>query len=133
MQKKGRWLPLYTYDNYKKIIYRCSECNKSVMYKTNICPSCGADMIGAKKIKKYRRKKPIEVEAVQWTGDNLAELRKIDGVATIYFGDDIKIETLEGVITASIGDYIIKDMQGKLYSCKPEIFEQTYEEVIENE
>lgn len=81
-------------------------------------------------IKRYR-KKPVEIEAVQWTGNNLAELREMGGLTALYFNRDIKIKTLEGVMTASIGDYIIKGVQGELYPCKPEIFEQTYEEVIE--
>ena len=38
-----------------------------------------------------------------------------------------KIETLEGVMTASEGDYIIRGIQGEFYPCKPDIFEATYE------
>ena len=37
------------------------------------------------------------------------------------------ITTLEGVHTANVGDWIIKGIQGELYPCKPDIFEQTYE------
>jgi len=37
------------------------------------------------------------------------------------------IPTLEGELTASVGDYIIKGVKGEFYPCKPEIFEQTYE------
>ena len=44
----------------------------------------------------------------------------------------LKINTLEGIMTASVGDYIIKGVQGEFYPCKPDIFEQTYEE-IDNE
>ena len=36
------------------------------------------------------------------------------------------IKTLEGLMTASIGDYIIKGVNGEFYPCKPDIFEQTY-------
>lgn len=43
-----------------------------------------------------------------------------------------EIVTLEGVMQASEGDYIIKGVQGEFYACKPDIFEQTYE-VAENE
>ena len=39
------------------------------------------------------------------------------------------IATLEGVMQAKPGDYIIRGVQGEFYPCKPEIFEQTYEEV----
>lgn len=81
-------------------------------------------------IKKYR-KKPVEIEAVQWTGNNLAELRKMDGfdMRHVCFDGVLKIATLEGIMTASIGDYIIKGVQGEFYPCKPDIFEQTYDEV----
>lgn len=41
----------------------------------------------------------------------------------------IKIETLEGVMKASVGDYIIKGVNGEFYPCKPDIFNKTYEEV----
>lgn len=41
----------------------------------------------------------------------------------------IEIETLEGTMQASPGDYIIKGVQGEFYPCKPEIFEATYEAV----
>ena len=78
--------------------------------------------------KKYR-KKPVVIEAVQWTGDNLVEVSMLmphggyDGIAKT-----IKIETLEGEMVANIGDYIIKGIKGEFYPCKPDIFEQTYEE-----
>ena len=39
------------------------------------------------------------------------------------------IKTLEGEHLASIGDYIIKGVKGEFYPCKPDIFEQTYEEL----
>ena len=41
----------------------------------------------------------------------------------------LKIETLEGVMKASVGDYIIKGVNGEFYPCKPDIFQKTYEEV----
>lgn len=81
---------------------------------------------------KYR-KKPIEIEAVQWTGNNLAELRKMEGFnnAHICLDGVLKLATLEGITAASIGDFIIKGVQGEFYPCKPDIFEQTYEAVEE--
>lgn len=64
-----------------------------------------------KKIKKYR-KKPVVIEA--------------------YQTDEVMyIETLEGVLKADIGDYIITGVRGEQYPCKPDIFEATYEEVEE--
>ena len=96
-------------------------------------------------IKRYR-KKPVEIEALQWTGKNDAEIEYFVGDFLQGYGDNLVcyiprsnqylsklmyIRTLEGIMVASVGDYIIKGVQGEFYSCKPEIFEQTYEEVIE--
>jgi hypothetical protein len=81
---------------------------------------------------KYR-KKPVVIEAVQWTGPNLNELRNWitgsnlpTGVNSAY-GDFLHIETLEGCMEASLGDYIIKGIKGEFYPCKPDIFAATYE------
>jgi hypothetical protein len=41
----------------------------------------------------------------------------------------IQIQTLEGVMEASVGDWIIKGVKGEFYPCKPDIFKMTYEEV----
>lgn len=91
---------------------------------------------------KYR-KKPVEIEAFKWTGDReqsddpiwIVEAIKNQ---TVWFGvndnnevDSMFINTLEGVHKADIGDYIIKGVKGELYPCKPDIFEMTYDEVIE--
>lgn len=79
--------------------------------------------------KKYR-KKPVVIEAVQWTGDNDKEVQDFTGNDQ-YFAEpgELMIKTLEGVMLASIGDYIIKGVQGEFYPCKPGIFEATYEMV----
>ncbi len=73
------------------------------------------------------RKKPVVIEAIQWTG-NIDECKKFMGVICVK-GDYILIPTLEGQMTASPGDYIIKGVQGEFYPCKPDIFEATYEKV----
>jgi len=44
--------------------------------------------------------------------------------------DGFKIKTLEGEMTASIGDFVIKGVNGEFYPCKPDIFKKTYEEVV---
>lgn len=91
---------------------------------------------------KYR-KKPVVIEAVQWTGKNLGEINKFLGYDVKYkiLSDaayevgmappytEIYIETLEGTMAALPGDYIIKGVQGEFYPCKPDIFELTYESV----
>ena len=83
--------------------------------------------------KKYK-KKPVIIEAVRWTGSNFSEIKKFMGDTVIAFNEQslkISVKTLEGVITASPNDYIIKGVAGEFYPCKPKIFEETYEEVEE--
>lgn len=82
-------------------------------------------------------KKPVTVEAIQWTGDNGEEISNFCGnsakFATSHLGNAViyglGIETLEGFMQASTGDYIIKGVNGEFYPCKPDIFEKTYEKV----
>jgi hypothetical protein len=73
---------------------------------------------------KYQ-KKPVVIEAVKWTGDNANELASFMGVAA-FEGGKVQITTLEGVLTASVGDYIIRGVKGEFYPCKPDIFAATY-------
>jgi hypothetical protein len=74
------------------------------------------------------RKKPVEIDAIQWTGDNRLEI--FDFCNMSYINDqELRIQTLEGSMIASVGDYIIKGVKGEFYPCKPDIFEMTYEEV----
>lgn len=76
---------------------------------------------------KIYRKKPVEVQAVQWNGENVSEVLEFCGKARIK-DDSILIDTLEGTMEANTGDYIIKGVKGEFYPCKPDIFEKTYEE-----
>lgn len=83
---------------------------------------------------KYR-KKPVVVEAVQFvdTEESILKLSELglDSVQIDYDVPDspiLKIETLEGMMIATEGDYIIKGVQGEFYPCKPDIFAETYEE-----
>ena len=77
---------------------------------------------------KYR-KKPIIVEAIQYTGDNLLEVMKFCGEGKTLFDYCLYIVTLEGNMRANKGDYIIKGVHGEFYPCKPDIFKETYETV----
>lgn len=88
-------------------------------------------------VKKYR-KKPVEVEVWLFNRENLetAEswVRKYSDKMILFsqYGGEkiwIEIKTLEGVMKASEGDYIIKGINGELYPCKPDIFIKTYKEV----
>jgi hypothetical protein len=83
---------------------------------------------------KYR-KKPIIIEAVQWK-DNVSEMTTFLSASdrkTYFKPEGIVIDTLEGEMLASLGDYIIKGVQGEYYPCKPDIFEATYEKVEASE
>lgn len=83
------------------------------------------------------RKKPVVIEAVQFTESTEQEVLQ-------FVGDDcwsnryrrlkgeelvLLIPTLEGDMTAQLGDWIINGVQGEFYPCKPDIFEATYEAV----
>lgn len=81
-------------------------------------------------------KKPVVIEAIKFTKDNwpgVCEFTKgLANPMVIERHPDGKcwctIHTLEGDHTAMEGDYIIKGVKGEFYPCKPDIFEQTYEE-----
>lgn len=78
----------------------------------------------------YYRKKPIPVEARQFTGDNSLELQdwSNDLVALSDYDEDvICVHTLEGPVWGERGDYIIKGVCGEFYICQKDFFEETYE------
>jgi hypothetical protein len=81
---------------------------------------------------KYR-KKPVVIEAMQFTDetkDMVFNFVSCNKQADFEAGKPIlKIQTLEGAMTANINDYVIKGVQGEFYPCKPDIFEKTYEKV----
>ena len=86
-------------------------------------------------IKKYV-KKPIEIEAVQWIGNNLEEIYEFVGVENLCFNSkavgeevgELYIRTIEGDMHAAVNDFIIKGVKGEFYPCKPDIFYETYVE-----
>jgi len=82
------------------------------------------------------RKKPVVIKAVQYDGNfRCLDIFAISEVSHFIVSKDeegkqcIKIPTLEGEMTALIGDYIIRGVKGEYYPCKPDIFEMTYESV----
>lgn len=80
---------------------------------------------------KYR-KKPVVIEAIVWNGVNVKEVDAfVDTEELSSSGGSLFIHTLEGKMKVSVGDYIIKGVQGEFYPCKPDIFEATYEKVTE--
>lgn len=86
---------------------------------------------------KYR-KKPVVIDAFRWTGgpDQTEDPEWIIDrirLGQVGFADGkMFIKTLEGVMEATPGDYIIRGVKGEVYPCKPDIFEETYEEVKES-
>jgi hypothetical protein len=81
----------------------------------------------------FYRKKPVVIQAVQWTGENNTEI--LHFCSTCYItssgkSKDLIVSTLEGDMSASVGDYIIKGVKGEFYPCKKDIFDLTYETVI---
>ena len=78
------------------------------------------------------RKKPVEIEAVQYTGDNGREIGEFVGYADRNESNQFVISTLEGKMCANPGDWIIKGVQGEFYPCKPDIFAATYDPTPES-
>jgi len=88
---------------------------------------------------KYR-KRPVVIDAIQWTGKNLEECQVFLGDSYMNFAErhpggisEIHIRTLEGKHLASCGDYLIRGVKGEHYACKPDIFDMTYEAVTARE
>jgi hypothetical protein len=105
--------------------------------------SCSREENGIKKA----RKKPVVIEYIIWNGmddeSGMGLLLKLLGDSEITYAPDdphikagfgytpcdgtVTIPTLEGTMTAHLGDYIIKGVKGELYPCKPDIFVVTYD------
>jgi hypothetical protein len=90
---------------------------------------------------KYR-KKPVVIEALRWDGsvENATLIINwiLDGGGTARYDDRedawdsrINIETIEGTMSLMRGNWAIKGVQGEFYPCKEDIFEATYEMVVE--
>lgn len=82
--------------------------------------------------KRYR-KRPVEVEALKLDPQNAFDvLDQVGGELEMTdYGTPtaLLIPTLEGIMRAEVGDYIIRGVEGEYYACKPGIFEKTYEKV----
>lgn len=83
------------------------------------------------------RKRPVVIEAVQWTGD-MGAVVAVLGQGFPTYGPpgksgSLRITTLEGDHECQLGDYIIRGVKGELYPCKPDIFAATYEEAPDAE
>ncbi|MUO84803.1 Lar family restriction alleviation protein [Agrobacterium vitis] len=120
-----------------------------VLGVVQVCPIC--DIAGCHHLR--YRKKPVVIEAIQWNGENVLEIYKfMFGAPTLnsmmahdkwYDYENIRrgkpwhIKTLEdgpnseAKHVASVGDWIIKGIQGEFYPCKPDIFSETYSPAVE--
>ncbi len=85
---------------------------------------------------KYR-KRPVIVEAMLFTDENKDQVFNwitcTKSPSFVKGEPTLTIQTLEGNMTARLGDYIIKGVNGEFYPCKPDIFEKTYEIVEEQD
>ena len=84
-------------------------------------------------IQKYT-KKPVTIEAIQWTEENLPAIKEWLGenlLAEARYSSPIhwiyRIKTLEGNMLVIEGDFIIKGIKGEFYPCKPDIFYASYD------
>ncbi len=118
-----RWLEIYSQDS--SLFWSCSVGHiqnvlDELIYrnKTNQRRA---------EVSKYYRKRPVIVEAMQYTGDNGCDIGLFVGYADRNENNQFVISTLEGTMLADVGDFIIRGVQGEFYPCKPDIFEQTYE------
>ena len=79
----------------------------------------------------FYKTKPVEIEALEWKGSNIRDMLNFYPDVIVEESDEgewlIKISTLEGIMTANIGDFIIKGTLGEYYPCKPEAFYNKYE------
>ena len=79
-------------------------------------------------------KKQVEIQAVQFTGENIEEIesfvgKKLPTMMGSNVDTQLVIPTLEGDMKVTKGDYIIKGIKGEFYPCKPDIFNDSYDEV----
>jgi len=71
----------------------------------------------------------IDEDAVEELLDFTEYRKKPIVIKAIQLNNEFEVETLEGVMRGDKGDYLIIGINGELYPCKPDIFEQTYDEV----
>lgn len=78
----------------------------------------------------FYKTKPCTIEAVQYTGDNVPEIKEFVGDDLVGYDDttrQLSIFTLEGIMRANVYDYIIKGLRGEFYPCKPDVFVKKYQ------
>lgn len=76
-------------------------------------------------------KRPIIIEAFRFGYEKIPDWLTEENYILHDHNNFLSIPTLEGMMLADKGDYIIKGINGEFYPCKPDIFVQTYSEVVE--
>jgi hypothetical protein len=85
----------------------------------------------------YKTKPELKFQALIWDGENLQEVKDFLGdsfdsheaVRCLNGASTVRIKTLEGIMTAQRGDYIVRGFKGEFYPCTPSVFELKYEPV----
>jgi hypothetical protein len=83
------------------------------------------------------RKKPIVIESMQWTGENVHQLWDWAGADNVYGPTEVNplrlyVAANDAWLDLEIGEWIIQDSRGYYYPCKPDIFAATYEPVSDD-
>lgn len=75
------------------------------------------------------RKIPKEIEAIQWTGENLKEMCQFFGLEAddFYIQDTLYLPNASGSIKVTPGDYVVEARADEYYVCRASIFKDTYE------
>ena len=86
--------------------------------------------LGVKWLKKNKGENMRKIKSGKIDESKFEEFEKIPVIISAYQTDEeVEIETLEGVMKANKGDWIIKGVKGEVYPCKPDVFEMTYKRV----
>ena len=121
----------------------CSLCGATIgPTEYHSCPPTSAATTKGANVQQYR-KKPVVIEAMQWdgtaegatpiinwvlqTGKRAARYREADPTYEPPVAASIRVDTLEGTMWASPGDWIVRGVKDEFYPVKPDIFEVTYE------
>lgn len=77
------------------------------------------------------KKKPFTIQAIEWDGTNIEEIKEFAGDAFTGMKDTVlTLSTLEGFMTCHIGDWVVCGIEGEVYSVKGQIFNRSYEEAL---
>lgn len=75
---------------------------------------------------RYRRK-PVEIEAIKWTGNNKDDIFEFGGDGIHIYNNCLFVDTFSGQVICNNGHYIVKYDNGKLSTCTPDVLSADYE------